>query len=492
MSSIAQWASSWQPSGGHSPELLLTRGSGEQVALLAKRFPSSLVLSWASRSAPRRREARWLIEPEPALFAASAQRVLALGVEAYLANPPREACVEGPSAEELEQAVALVSRRAQVEQGTLRAAAREVFGNLRENLPLILGEGIPLSGVLQFLEGRPVLVAGAGPSLTGVLDALGAGRERVFLLAASSALRPLHLAGIHPDAVAILEARDRRRHFEGVPESTLREMLLFADSSTHPAHLESPFAYKIIFHGAPGSFLAAIFGKGSLVPNGGNIGTAMLVIAWMLGARPVLAAGLDFAAPAGRHYAAGSGSEGLERAGEPLLKVPAWDGTLLEAGLDLVGYREETEALLAGIAQLDPEARFEAVTLEGARIAGMEGRGWEAAIAELPDRVEHGLLSRLAQLRSVRNGLFREPSVGEALAPLERSLSSVATDPGGVLAGYAYTEPADPLLSLLLGPELLAAREGEGGLAAGGAQALARAAENVAAMRRKAEELDRR
>lgn len=492
MTALFDWARTWRPSSSATPELLLTRGGGEHLGLLEERFPGALLLSWAPRGAARVRRGRVLVEPEAALFAAAAQRALALGLNAYLANPPDAACPERPSEVELAEAVGILSRRATVEQGTLRAAARECLPNLEENLPVIFGEGIPLGSVVQSLSGAPVLVAGSGPSLPTIFPGLSQARDQLFVMAASSALRPLYDAGIRPDAVAILETRDRLGHFEGIPASELGRMILFADSGSFPGHLALPFGAKIVFHGAPGRWLAPIFGENSLVPNGGNIGTAMLVMAWMLGAQPVLAAGLDFAAPAGQHYAAGSGSSGMERKDAPKAMVPGWDGAPLEAGIDLVGYREQTETLLAGIAQLDGQARFEAVTLGGARVEGMQPTGWDAACRALPRELSHGFIETVERIASQREGLFREPSAREAIAGLEATLERIRQDPAGPVAAYVFTDPSDALLSMLVGSELLQDREEPQGLASGASPAIDRALGRVRSLGARGEELQRR
>ena len=102
--------------------------------------------------------------------------------------------------------------------------------NLEKNLPLI-GKSGGLGPVIPMLQGRHVIITGAGPSLDANISSLAgiAGDRRFALIAADMALRPLAIRGISPDFVITCEATPVD-FFSGIDTSRMH-LLAFSCSS---------------------------------------------------------------------------------------------------------------------------------------------------------------------------------------------------------------------------------------------------------------------
>jgi len=155
---------------------------------------------------------------------------------------------------------------------------------------------------------RPVVVAGAGPSLDRCLPELKRVRSRVTLLAADTALPALAEAGCPPDWVFALEAQ----------QANLEDFLPYRDPGLHllcdltsapgVARLfPRKFFYCTRFH--PLALFDRLAASGLLppeLPPLGSVGVAAVQAALGLTSGPVLLAGLDFAYPDGRTHARGT------------------------------------------------------------------------------------------------------------------------------------------------------------------------------------------
>ncbi len=115
-------------------------------------------------------------------------------------------------------------------EGMLDERSRAFFINLEKNLPLIREWG-GLSGVVPALEGRNVVVIGAGPSLENSLPLLKKYQKRQDLvyIAADMALAPLAEAGILPRYVITCETTPSA-FFSGIDTSSMH-LLSFSCSS---------------------------------------------------------------------------------------------------------------------------------------------------------------------------------------------------------------------------------------------------------------------
>ncbi len=448
MDSLAGWARSWAAARDGPVELVLTRGEGVHLEILGEAFPGAVIASRAGRD--DRPGPRCLLCGSRERFLRVAVSGMALGLETFRADPPGD--VAGDPAGDLEDLLRAARVEATVEQATLGELGPLFLRNLRDNAPLLPG-GPPLPRAFPGGRGRPVLVLGSGASLDDLLPLLPAFRERAVLLAGTSALRALHRAGVRPDLAAVIEPRPCLHHVEGIPRDWLSGVVLLADLVTHPSHLGLPWRRVVPFPGPVGEWLAPAVGLGAGVPTGGNVGTAMLVLAWILGGWPVLAAGLDFAFLGDRFYAGGVPNRPHPRAD---LAVPSWTGKPLATSYPLASFLVQTERVLGTLAGRDPRARFLALTHRGARIRGMtpvDPRGLLSALPRLP-RGGDGLLP-LGDEPAIE---LDEDAMARALERLRAGLRAALSDPAGPLAGFLCLASPSPVIHALLGAALLRQR----------------------------------
>jgi hypothetical protein len=182
--------------------------------------------------------------------------------------------------------------------------------NLFTNLPLLAEPGPapgPTAGQAPD-PARPILVAGAGPSLETALPRIARVRGRLTLLAVDTALPAL--AGLEPDWVYALEAQ--HYNLEDFLPGRDPAQTLLCDLSSCPAVLRlfpRRRAFSTRFH--PLALFDRLQAAGLLppeLPPLGSVGVTAVQAALSLSTGPVLLAGLDFCYPQGRTHARGAPS----------------------------------------------------------------------------------------------------------------------------------------------------------------------------------------
>jgi hypothetical protein len=158
---------------------------------------------------------------------------------------------------------------------------------------------------------RPIVVAGAGPSLDGSLPLIAENRERIFLLAVDTALPALNDSGIVPDAAVLVESQFWiTRAFIGFRGSRLP---VYADLTANPEAALATGGPVHFFHTAYASarFLSRFASYGlspqSVTPLG-SVGLSALELALSVSAPevPILFTGLDFSWGTGYTHSRGA------------------------------------------------------------------------------------------------------------------------------------------------------------------------------------------
>ena len=158
---------------------------------------------------------------------------------------------------------------------------------------------------------KPILVAGAGPSLERTLDFARDYRDRVFLLAVDTALVALRAASLVPDAVVLVESQFWiSRAFIGFSTSKIP---VFADMTARteaviatggPVHFfHTPYADSAFLARFASSTLAPL-----VIPRLGSVGLVALHLARHIAGKglPVFFTGLDFSWGSGLTHARGT------------------------------------------------------------------------------------------------------------------------------------------------------------------------------------------
>jgi hypothetical protein len=106
---------------------------------------------------------------------------------------------------------------------TIARFARIWVKNFSINLKKIK-ETILVSSLYNRFRG-PVVIAGAGPSLDGVIDDIKAARKRIFLLATDAAVKPLMHNDVIPDLIISIDPQPSvYLHFQGLNRKSLEEI----------------------------------------------------------------------------------------------------------------------------------------------------------------------------------------------------------------------------------------------------------------------------
>jgi hypothetical protein len=195
----------------------------------------------------------------------------------------------------------LASRR-DINLNTLKRFGRLWVRNLARNIPVI--ETCP---GIHCIEGKfagfPALVAAAGPGLDDVLPHLAEIRKRCLIVAVDTSYSACLLRHAEPDFVVVVDPQYwNTRHLDRAHQE---KSVLISESSTHPR----------IFRLLPGkTFLGgSIFPLGRYLEEatepkgklgaGGSVSTSAWDFARILGAGPIIMAGLDLGFPAkNTHY----------------------------------------------------------------------------------------------------------------------------------------------------------------------------------------------
>lgn len=156
---------------------------------------------------------------------------------------------------------------------------------------------------------RPVLVAGAGPSLRILLPLIRKFRPALHLLACDTAIGSLLEAGIVPDSVVCLEGQIHNIH-DFLPLNA-RPVPLWIDLSAHPASFRNLRGPKILLSStwSENRFLQRLRQKQlplQVVPPLGSVGVLALHIAGRYFGNDIGLAGLDFSHPPGQTHCTGS------------------------------------------------------------------------------------------------------------------------------------------------------------------------------------------
>ena len=275
------------------------------------------------------------------------------------------------------------ANRRDINVNTLKRFGRLWVRNLAANLPLL-----PSSPGIESLKGAfagfPALVLAAGPSLDEVLPRLAEFRERFLIIAVDTSYNACLREGVEPDFVVVVDPQYwNTRHLD---RALQMKAVLVSESSTHP-RIFRLLPGKRRFCGSLfplGKYLEASFAPKGTLGAGGSVSTSAWDFARVLGAAPIVMAGLDLGFPNKNTHYKGSFFEDLSFSRSSRLSpgethsvaylldaepryVPANDGSLTLTDRRMLVYQGwfETQRLL------HPEAQTFTLSAKGIRIEGL-------------------------------------------------------------------------------------------------------------------------
>jgi hypothetical protein len=347
--------------------------------------------------------------------------------------------------------------------------AREWIDIGLDILPHIAGRAI-LNTMPRALDGVTAVLIGGGPSLTLAAPALKKLEGRVAIIATNSAVGALDRAGIQPDVVCAVEAKNAS--LEPIVSSQCWPNTVLVPGIhcwpgiwTVPARQLLPAIQAV---GGVGAWIASLL-KCSPIFTGGSVSTLCYRVAEQLGASRIVLVGMDCArGKAGRDWHADGVARTVYPTDEELTSTaadcgtyPAWGGIgSVKAPQDLAQYREWFEARARahaktgiplincseGGARIDgtTEMRLEKLDVDDAPARVAERI--DAAIASSP-KVEAGMLASSLREQPARTMELADlAAVGERAAHdlIETLHKLVATAGlGSIHASYTIGSPQE-------------------------------------------------
>jgi hypothetical protein len=187
---------------------------------------------------------------------------------------------------------------------TIGSFARVWINNLFRNLSEPGSVGL-VSELYGCFRGTAV-VAGAGPSLDLLFEEIRMVRQRIFLIAADAALKPLLRHGIRPDLMVSVDPQSAvHHHLTGVPEDEMRSIPVVMNPLCNP-ELTMNFSSRYLYftlHPSTELFRPMISDMDELIFSSGAVSSLAAHLAARMGFETICLAGMDFSFPGCRAYA---------------------------------------------------------------------------------------------------------------------------------------------------------------------------------------------
>lgn len=265
------------------------------------------------------------------------------------------------------------------------------FENLRH-----FPDHLPIDALKGALDGVPLIIAGAGPSLKKNAHLLREAKGKAIIMAAITAYKPLLSHGVVPDFIIAAEKVDLPEYFAGSGIDT-KTRLILADVS-HPAMFTREVREKFVFFNpymALSREHAGYFGSRYTPSLGGSVTTVALDIGVMLGCGPIIFIGQDLCfGEDGTHASGGvyvaqdvrmdreKGEVTIEedyvtlkekaRSSFKLLWLKGVDGRPVASKYDWVTFHQWFENYMLHLKKSSPGIKVLNATEGGAYIEGME------------------------------------------------------------------------------------------------------------------------
>ncbi len=178
---------------------------------------------------------------------------------------------------------------------TVLAVSLDTVRNSFLNLPyLIKKPGI--EGWISAYRDYPVFCVSPGPSLKYSIDTLRKAKGKAPIVAVDTAMKPLLKAGIKPDFVIGMDfTPQNKRHYEGVSEKDMQEMVLIADADMY--HEILPMWKGPLFVTYYKHFLSNYFRFKNNMTKGPTTSHMAFMFSFYLGGEPIILIGQDLSYP---------------------------------------------------------------------------------------------------------------------------------------------------------------------------------------------------
>ncbi|MFP4365331.1 MAG: motility associated factor glycosyltransferase family protein [Spirochaetia bacterium] len=208
--------------------------------------------------------------------------------------------------QQCDAAVQAFFNRKQINLNTLKRFGKDWVRNLSKNISA-LAQSKPVSNTEKRISGIPACILSAGPTLDEALPVLKELAKRCVIIAVDTSYKACISTGVIPDFLIIVDPQYwNTRHLDWTDVQKTR---LVSESSTHPrvfrlANEEQNYFCSSLF--PLGKYLEDFIGERGKLGAGGSVSTTAWDFARLIGADPILFAGLDLGFPKKQTHARGS------------------------------------------------------------------------------------------------------------------------------------------------------------------------------------------
>ncbi len=196
-------------------------------------------------------------------------------------------------------------KKREINKNTLQRFGKLWIRNLCANIRKI-AEAPGIKHLAGKFSGFPALIIAAGPSLTPLLPLLKDLTDKMLVIAVDTSLHVCQENGIDPDFVIVADPQYwNTRHLDYARPGNY---ILISESSTHPRvfrRIQAP-----VYMGSSlfplGRYLEGVVGEKGKLGAGGSVATSAWDFARIIGAEPIVMAGLDLGFPGMQTHYRGS------------------------------------------------------------------------------------------------------------------------------------------------------------------------------------------
>lgn len=230
----------------------------------------------------------------------------------------------------------------------------------------------------------PAILVAAGPSLDKNIEKLKRAKNKAFIMAVDTAVRPLFKHGIKPDMIAII---DCVKPAEAIVNEGMRDVPLLCSIVSSPEIMDYHKGRKFFFSETY-EYVEKVFRDNNVVlrdiHTGGSVATTAFSLLYMVGIDNIILVGQDLAFSGKQTHASGT-FEVLEdaRTASKEIEVEGNYEEKVYTGSDFKIYLDWYKTFLQGAKLLRPNLRVINATEGGAKIEYTEVMTLDEAIDEL-------------------------------------------------------------------------------------------------------------
>lgn len=261
--------------------------------------------------------------------------------------------------------------------------------NLLKNMPYVC-EGYNTKGLADVLPtDRAAVLVAAGPSLNKNIHELKRAKNKLFILAVDTAVKPLMKAGIVPDVFITMDAL---KPLSLIEIEGSEELPIIAPASAVYEVIEHQKGKKIFYFDGREVPQEVYKRNGMIfphVPYGGSVSCPALSVLYKFGFETVIMIGQDLAYTNNRSHADGTFQDKMEEQNtEQMLKVKGNYEDEVPVRPDFIIYRDWLADYIKGAKKYDEKFRVINATEGGAYIEGTEIMTLKEALDETCQGVE--------------------------------------------------------------------------------------------------------